>query len=82
MNATLSDPVGQTTKRYVIRFQRAARAAGTLASCFDSDNLGDATRQLKAAYRQSTRNCRYWIEIAQHIPECESADIHIAERLP
>lgn len=69
MNQTLSTPTDHGTLRYVIRFQRAARSPGTLAPCFDSDNLGDATRQLAAVYRKSTRNCRYWIEIERRSTE-------------
>lgn len=48
--------------KYVIRFQRTYREAGTLISDFDSATVTEARKQLREAYRQSTRNCRYWIE--------------------
>lgn len=49
--------------KYVIRFQRACREAGTLTADFDSWTMTDARKQLRDAYRHSTRNCRYWIDV-------------------
>jgi hypothetical protein len=48
--------------KYVIRFQRPNRDAGTLSPEHDSATLEEASEQLAYAYSQATRNCRYWIE--------------------
>lgn len=50
---------------YVIRFQRVCREAGTLIAAFDSPTLEEASDKLAYAYRQATRNCRYWIEAVE-----------------
>lgn len=54
--------------KYVIRFQRPNREAGTLAAEHDSTTLEDASEQLASAYSQATRNCRYWIEAVDDDP--------------
>ena len=48
--------------KYVIRFQRPNREAGTLVAEHDSTTLEKASEQLSYAYSQATRNCRYWID--------------------
>lgn len=48
--------------KYLIRFQRPDREAGTLSAEHDSMTLEEASEQLADAYSQATRNCRYWIE--------------------
>jgi hypothetical protein len=48
--------------KYVIRFQRPNREAGTLVAENDLTTLEEASEQLADAYNQATRNCRYWIE--------------------
>lgn len=48
--------------KYVIRFQRPNREAGTVVAEHDSTTLEEASEQLAYAYGQATRNCRYWIE--------------------
>lgn len=48
--------------KYIIRFQRPNREAGTLVVQHDLTTLEEASVQLAYAYSQATRNCRYWIE--------------------
>lgn len=53
---------GKRRMKYIIRFQRPNREAGTLAAEHDLATLEEASEQLASAYSQATRNCRYWIE--------------------
>jgi hypothetical protein len=52
--------------KYIIRFQRPNREAGTLVAEHDLTTLEEASAQLAYAYSQATRNCRYWIEVVDY----------------
>ena len=48
--------------KYVVRFRRPERQAGTLGAEYEADSFDAAIVKLRYARQNATRNCHYWIE--------------------